>query len=172
MERRGNVDRGRDSVQELQTLSLRSLMFFLQATIVTVSNDNESHGPLKVLCVDDNEDAADTLGELLSIAGHDVAICHDGASALGVVESGFEPDVAILDISMPGIDGCQLAAALRARRGGDDLLLVAVTALGDYRSFERMADSGFDLHFTKPVLPESIYAVLDERSAQLAESRH
>ena len=53
----------------------------------------------------------------------------------------------------------------RARRGGNDMLLVAVTALGDYRSLERMADSGFDLHFTKPVVPESIYAVLDERSA-------
>ena len=139
---------------------------------MTVSNDNQTHEPLNVLCVDDNEDAADTLGEMLSIVGHNAAICHDGASALGVVESGFEPNVAILDINMPGIDGCQLAEALRTRRGGNDMLLVAVTALGDYRSLERMADSGFDLHFTKPVVPESIYAVLDERSAQLAESRH
>jgi two-component system OmpR family response regulator len=138
------------------------------------AHDKPSHGPLKVLCVDDNEDAADTLGEILSIAGHDVAVCHDGASALATVEAGFRPDVAVLDISMPGIDGCQLASALRAERDEDDLLLVAVTALGDYRSLERMADSGFDLHFTKPVMPESLYGVLDERSAQLAanDSRH
>jgi CheY-like chemotaxis protein len=133
---------------------------------------NGSPPPLKVLCVDDNADAADTLGQMLAIQGHDVAIRHDGASALTAVESGFEPDVAILDISMPGIDGCQVAEALRARRGGDGVLIVAVTALGDYRSLERMADSGFDLHFTKPVLPESLYGVLDECAARIGASRH
>jgi CheY-like chemotaxis protein len=137
---------------------------------MTDSHDTPPHGPLKVLCVDDNEDAADTLGEMLSIAGHDVTVCHDGASALAMIESGLRPDVAVLDINMPGIDGCQLAAALRADRDENDLLLVAATALGDYHSLERMADSGFDLHFTKPVMPESIYGVLDERAAQLAES--
>ena len=136
------------------------------------SHDISSPEPLKVLCVDDNEDAADTLGEMLSISGHEVAVCHDGESALGVVESGFHPDVAILDINMPGIDGCQLAAALRARGDNDDLLLIAVTALGDYRSLERMADSGFDLHYTKPILPESLYGILDQRSAELAGWRH
>ena len=136
------------------------------------ANPHDTSEPLKVLCVDDNEDAADTLGEMLAINGHDVAVCHDGESALGVVEGGFRPDVAILDINMPGIDGCQLAAALRARGDNDDLLLIAVTALGDYGSLERMADSGFDLHYTKPVLPENLYSVLHERSAQLAASRH
>lgn len=137
---------------------------------MTDSHDTQWHGSLKVLCVDDNEDAADTLGEMLAMAGHEVVVCHDGASALAAVEAGFRPDVAVLDISMPGIDGCQLAAALRADRDEGDLLLVAATALGDYRSLERMADSGFDLHFTKPVMPESLYGVLDERAAQLAES--
>jgi CheY-like chemotaxis protein len=141
---------------------------------MTDSHDTQTHGHLKVLCVDDNEDAADSLGEMLVMAGHDVTVCHDGASALAAVQAGFRPDVAVLDISMPGIDGCQLAAALRADRDENDLLLVAATALGDYRSLERMADSGFDLHFTKPVMPESLYGVLDERAAQLAEgpSRH
>ena len=138
----------------------------------TDPNRDPSPEPLKVLCVDDNVDAADTLGQVLSIVGYDVSVCHDGAAALAAVESGFRPDVAILDVSMPGIDGCQLAAALRARRDGGDLLIVAVTALGDYRSLERMADSGFDLHFTKPVLPESLYGMLDERSAQIAAARH
>jgi len=140
---------------------------------MTDSQDPQAHSSLKVLCVDDNEDAADTLGEMLAMAGHDVTVCHDGASALAAVEAGFRPDVAVLDISMPGIDGCQLAAALRADRNENDLLLVAATALGDYRSLERMADSGFDLHFTKPVMPESLYGVLDERAAQLADpSQH
>jgi two-component system OmpR family response regulator len=134
------------------------------------SHDRQPHGPLRVLCVDDNADAADSLGEMLSLAGHEVVVCHDGADALAAVDGGFDPDVAVLDINMPGIDGCQLASALREDRGQDNLLLVAVTALGDYRSLERMADSGFDLHFTKPVLPESIFDVLGERAAQLAET--
>jgi CheY-like chemotaxis protein len=134
-------------------------------------DDDPAPRPLKVLCVDDNRDAADTLGQMLSMVGHDVSVCHDGASALAAVEHGFHPDVAILDISMPGIDGCQLAAALR-KQGLNEILIVAVTALGDYGSLERMADSGFDLHFTKPVLPENIYGVLDERSARIAAARH
>jgi CheY-like chemotaxis protein len=135
------------------------------------ANGHGSPEPLRVLCVDDNEDAADTLGEMLTMAGHEVAVCHDGSSALVVVEGGFRPDVAVLDINMPGIDGCRLAEALRGQCGGDDLLLVAVTALGDYHSLERMADAGFHLHFTKPVMPESLFCVLEERAEQLAAAR-
>ena len=124
--------------------------------------------PLRILCVDDNADAADSLGEMLSMAGHGVMVCHDGATALAVIAGGFRPDVCVLDISMPGINGYQLAAALRATRDEDDLLLIAVTALGDYRSLERMADSGFDLQFTKPVFAQDLYDALNDRAAQLA----
>jgi CheY-like chemotaxis protein len=126
--------------------------------------------PLRILCVDDNADAADSLGEMLSMAGHSVMVCHDGETALAVIAGGFRPEVCILDISMPGIDGCQLAAELRARRGADDLLLVAVTALGDYESLERMADCGFDLQFTKPVMPEDLYDALNDCASRLAYS--
>jgi len=167
-------NKGTSPARELQSLISVFAVALSQSEDMNDSHDKPPHGTLKVLCVDDNEDAADTLGEMLAIAGHEVAVCHDGASALAAVQAGFRPDVAVLDISMPGIDGCQLAAALRADRDESDLLLVAATALGDYGSLERMADSGFDLHFTKPVMPESIYGVLEERAAQLAgaESRH
>ena len=123
---------------------------------------------MRVLCVDDNVEAADSLGEMLALAGHEVVVRHDGAAAIEVVNAGFRPDVCVLDITMPGIDGCQLAAALRATRDENDLLLVAVTALGDYRSLERMADSGFDLQFTKPVSPHDLYSALNYRASQLA----
>jgi two-component system OmpR family response regulator len=123
---------------------------------------------MRVLCVDDNQEAADSLGEMLALAGHEVVVRHDGAAAIDVVNAGFRPDVCVLDITMPGIDGCQLAAALRATRDENDLLLVAVTALGDYRSLERMADSGFDLQFTKPVSPHDLYSALNYRASQLA----
>jgi CheY-like chemotaxis protein len=60
------------------------------------------------------------------------------------------------------MDGCELARRLRAGPDGDRLLLVALTALGDYNSLERMADSGFDLHFTKPVAPADLYAAFND----------
>ena len=122
---------------------------------------------MRVLCVDDNWDAADSLGELLAMAGHEVVVRHNGSAALEVIQAGFRPDVCVLDISMPGIDGCQLAATLRAARGEGDLLLVAVTALNDYRSLERMAESGFDLQFTKPVWPQDLYNAINNRASQL-----
>jgi CheY-like chemotaxis protein len=125
---------------------------------------------MRILCVDDNRDAADSLGEMLAMAGHEVVVRHDGAAAIEVVNAGFRPDVCVLDISMPGIDGCQLAAALRATRDENNLLLVAVTALGDYKSLERMADSGFDHQFTKPVSPKDLYEALNYRAGQLAAS--
>ena len=133
------------------------------------SLERHSHEPLKILCVDDNIDAADSLGEMLSMAGHRVSVCHDGTSALAKIEAGYRPDVCVFDISMPGVDGYQLASKLRSQRDEKDLLLVAATALGDYRALEEMANAGFDLHFTKPVPPESLYEVLHERAARLAE---
>ena len=136
------------------------------------SHDILSPEPLKVLCVDDNEDAADTLGEMLSISGHEVAVCHDGESALGVVESGFHPDVAILDINMPGIDGCQLAAALAPA--------ATMTTSCSSRSLRWAITARSNGWPTRALtcitpsrsLPENLYSVLHERSAQLAASRH
>jgi CheY-like chemotaxis protein len=123
---------------------------------------------MRVLCVDDNFDAADSLGELLAMAGHEVIVRHNGSAALEAIAQGFRPDVCVLDISMPGIDGCQLASTLRAARGEGDLLLVAVTALNDYRSLERMAESGFDLQFTKPVWPQDLYNAINDRALRMS----
>lgn len=115
--------------------------------------------PLRVLCVDDHVDTAESLGTLLSLNGYHVETATDGEAALARAP-GFRPQACVLDITMPGIDGNELARRFRAEPGGNDVLLVALTALGDYRSLERMADSGFDLHFAKPVEPTDLYAAL------------
>lgn len=115
---------------------------------------------LRVLCVDDNADAADSLGDILGLVGCQVLVTHDGASALARVDQ-FVPQVCILDISMPEIDGCELARRLRARPGSENQLFIALTALGDYNALERMAEAGFDLHFTKPLPPAELYEVLN-----------
>src|SRR5262245_32526936 len=116
---------------------------------------------LRVLCVDDNEDAADSLGTLLTMVGCATVVTHDAASALAQVEQ-FRPQAGVLDITMPGMDGCELARRLRAGPGGKEMLLIALTALGDHNSLERIADSGFDLYFAKPVPPRELYAVLND----------
>ncbi len=117
---------------------------------------------LRVLCVDDNEDAADSLGTLLGMVGCDVAVSNNAADALARADA-FRPQAFVLDITLKETDwdGCRLARTLRDAPGGNDVLLIALTALGDYHSLERIADAGFDLYFTKPVAPARLYAALN-----------
>jgi CheY-like chemotaxis protein len=111
--------------------------------------------------VDDHPDTAESLGTLLSLSGYEVAVAIDGEAALARAAE-FRPQVCVLDITMPGIDGNELARRFRAEPGGEDQLLVALTALGDYPALERMADSGFDLHFAKPVEPDDLFAAITD----------
>ncbi|MEP7345539.1 MAG: response regulator [Gemmatimonadaceae bacterium] len=103
----------------------------------------------RVLIVDDNEDAASSLGALLEIKGHRVALCHDGLGALAVAER-FQPDVALLDIDLPGIDGYELAERLRAQDGTRTTVLVALSGYGSAMDRARARAAGFDHHITKP----------------------
>jgi signal transduction histidine kinase len=105
-------------------------------------------GQMRVMIVDDNVDAATTTAELLSVLGHHVQVAHDGKSALALIQQ-MQPDVAILDIGLPDIDGFELAEA--ARRAGYVGKLVALTGYGQDRDRRRSLDAGFDLHLTKPV---------------------
>ncbi len=109
-----------------------------------------SAGGRKILVVEDNADAADTLAEYLGALGHDVRVAPDGRTALGAVAEGA-PDVVLLDIGLPGIDGYEVARRLRARDGGARLLLVALTGYGQPEDRARSRAAGFDLHLTKPV---------------------
>ena len=104
---------------------------------------------LRILVVDDNEDAADSLTMLLETLGHELATAHDGAGALDLA-AGFHPDVALLDVGMPGMDGYELARRLRADPAQQGLLLAAMTGWGEERDRERAREAGFDHHFRKP----------------------
>jgi len=109
--------------------------------------------------VDDNRDAADSLGALLRLVGFDARVCHDAATAL-TVAAGFAPEAYVLDVTMPGMDGCELATSLRRGPRGRDLFLVAVTAHGDGEATDRTAAAGFDLHLVKPVAPQTLIDAL------------
>jgi two-component system, OmpR family, response regulator len=109
----------------------------------------------RILVVDDNKDAATTLGILLANSGYHVETCFDGCSALATAER-FDPDACVLDINMPGMDGYELARRLRAKRPDRPPVFATVTAYEDYKHLETAADVGFDLHFTKPADPGDV----------------
>jgi PAS domain S-box-containing protein len=106
----------------------------------------------RVLVVDDNVDGAETLGRLLAALGHTVEVCHDPVAALGVVER-LRPEVALLDIGLPVLDGYQLAARIRALAGGRDCRLVALTGYGQEADKLRSQACGFEQHLVKPISP-------------------
>ncbi len=117
----------------------------------------------RILVVDDNAEAADLLGELLTRAGHDVVVAYDGPQALEAVDS-FVPDVAVLDIGLPRIDGWDLAGRLR-RRFGDQLRLIAVTGYGQPSDRARSLEVGFEAHLVKPVEARTILAQIAPAAA-------
>jgi PAS domain S-box-containing protein len=122
--------------------------------------------PLRVLIVDDNVDAATVLGELVGMLGHEVALAEDGPAALAAAAAA-PPDVVLLDIGLPGMDGYEVAARLRAA-GHTRTALVALTGYGREGDVQRSRGAGFDQHLVKPVelaQLQRIIANLRERSA-------
>jgi CheY-like chemotaxis protein len=107
--------------------------------------------------VDDNHDIADSEVMLLQLAGFDARACYSGSSAL-TEAADFLPDVCLLDMNMPGMDGDEVA--VRLRRGGRPLVLVAVTAMTDPAGHRRIQAAGFDRHLIKPVAPHDLLAAV------------
>lgn len=116
--------------------------------------------PKRVLVVDDNEDAASLLSELLTLNGYHVSTAFDGPSALEAAEV-LEPEVAVLDIGLPVMDGYELAQRLRARHQSLRLL-IALTGYGQPSDRERSAAAGFAVHLAKPVSVDQILRLLEE----------
>jgi CheY-like chemotaxis protein len=96
---------------------------------------------------------------LLEIEGHAVTVVHDGQQALAAIETS-RPDVALLDIGMPEIDGYEVARQVRGDSRGQRTLLIAITGWGQEQDKARAMAAGFDLHFTKPVELEHLIALL------------
>jgi CheY-like chemotaxis protein len=106
--------------------------------------------PLQVLVVDDNVDAAESLATLLRLAGHTVKVAHNGAVALEAAAA-LPPDVTVLDIGLPGMDGYSVARQLRQRPETRDAVLIAVTGYGRDEDRVLSRQAGFDHHFVKPL---------------------
>ena len=104
----------------------------------------------RVLVVDDNRDAADTLGALLELQGVQVAIAYDGVSAVQAVRD-EEADVVVMDIGMPQVNGYEAARRIRSHPSGKRVTLIALTGWGQYADRRLAVQAGFDFHFVKPV---------------------
>ncbi len=117
------------------------------------------HRSRRILIADDNVDNADTLAMMLRAMGHEVCVARDGAAALHEAEH-FAPDVALLDIGMPQLNGYDVARAIRAAPWGRDLLLVALTGWGQDEDRRRSHDAGFDHHLVKPVEVRALEEIL------------
>jgi signal transduction histidine kinase/ActR/RegA family two-component response regulator/PAS domain-containing protein len=122
-----------------------------------------SFGRRRVLVVDDNADAADSLGMLLGVLGADARVEHDGGAALGVLET-WRPAVVLLDLGMPLMDGFEVARRIRADRRHDHVMLVAVTGWGQEKDRQRTRAAGFDHHLVKPFDLDALQKVLAEAS--------
>ncbi len=120
------------------------------AVVATAPDAECSHNPLRVLVVDDNEQVAESTAVLLELDGHVVRMACNGLEALQIAGE-FRPQVVLLDIGLPGMDGYETARQLRAQAHGDTFYLVAVTGYGDAAARARSRMAGFDAHLAKPV---------------------
>jgi CheY-like chemotaxis protein len=116
----------------------------------------------RIVVIDDNQDAAESLAMLLRLKGHDVQIAYDGPSGLALALDGA-PDCVLVDIGLPGMDGYEVAKRLRSRDGNGRTLLIALTGYGQQEDRARSQQAGFDHHLVKPVAQNVLEDVLRAR---------
>ena len=121
---------------------------------------NCASGSRRILLADDNRDALDSLAELLAIAGHETHKAGDGAQALEAATR-LRPDVILLDIGMPGMDGYEVARRIRAQPWGREPTLVALTGWGQDNDRKRSSEAGFDAHWVKPLELNRLWNLLE-----------
>jgi CheY-like chemotaxis protein len=117
--------------------------------------------PLRVLVIEDNSDAAETLGDLLRLFGHEAEVALSGPAGLDVARN-LRPDVVLCDIGLPGMDGYSVADSLRSEPATQATRLVALTGYSRDSDRQRTRDAGFDLHLVKPVEPLELKRLLEE----------
>jgi CheY-like chemotaxis protein len=130
------------------------------------SRDGSRH---RILVVDDNRDAADSLALVLRLTGHQIEMAHDGLEAVQAAAV-FRPDVVLLDIGMPRMNGYEVARYLREQPWGKDMALIALSGWGQEKDKQRALEAGFDHHLTKPVEAaalEKLLALLRPMAPQL-----
>jgi signal transduction histidine kinase len=130
-----------------------------EAPVAPIRVAPQKHGAARILVVDDLAASAETLMTLLEMEGFEVRIAHEGQAALAVARE-FHPDVVLLDIGLPGMNGFEVAHGLRSQPESRDALLIALTGYGEAESRTRSAQAGFDFHMVKPADVNLLLAML------------
>jgi len=148
--------------------------FVLRLPVVPASAEAEPEGdeeagrdapvPLRILVADDNSDAVESMGMMLSLMGNEVRTVRDGVQAVEEAAA-FRPDVVLLDIGMPRLNGYDAARRIRGEPWGKDMILVALTGWGQEEDKRLAQEAGFDQHFTKPVSPAVVADLMDRLHA-------
>jgi CheY-like chemotaxis protein len=120
-----------------------------------------------ILVVDDNSEAADLMVELLTLCGHTAVAAYSGVDGLSLAER-FKPEIILLDLTMPGMDGFAVAKIFRESESYRGVVLVAFTALSDPITTARVAHEGFDYHLPKPVSIGRVMDVISKARSQIA----
>jgi CheY-like chemotaxis protein len=115
----------------------------------------------RILVVDDNVDMAEMLAQLLTLEGQEVRTAHDGSTALAAVAS-FQPQLVLLDIGLPGINGFEVASRIRQQPALKNVLLAALTGYSQEEDRQRCQAAGFDYHLVKPVTLKTLLALLGD----------
>jgi CheY-like chemotaxis protein len=115
---------------------------------------------MRVLVVEDNRDAAQSLAVVLRLYGHDVQVADDGPSGLAAAQAN-PPDVIFLDIGLPGMDGWEVVRQLRQMTFERRPSVIAVTGYGNVGDRKRSYEAGVDMHFTTPAEPKRLKSILD-----------
>jgi CheY-like chemotaxis protein len=136
-----------------------------QATAVTTDSGARGSSSRRVLIADDNPDGAEMIAMLLRMSGHEVYVAHSGAQALELAAR-EKPDVALLDIGMPGLSGYELAMRIRGEAWGARMTLIAVTGWGQEEDKRKARAAGFDQHFTKPMDPISLESIFESTTSE------
>jgi CheY-like chemotaxis protein len=123
----------------------------------------------RILVVDDNHDSALSLAMMLSILGHETRTAHDGESAVETAES-FLPEVVLLDIGLPKLNGYEVAQRIREQAWGTSMFLIAVTGWGQDEDRQRSSEVGLNVHMVKPVEPAALERLLAELRRDQASS--
>ena len=114
----------------------------------------------RLLVVDDNKDAAESMSMLLEMWGHEVAFAYDGPSALETAQE-WRPEAVFLDIGLPGMDGYEVAERLRELPQAKDAILIAITGYGQEDDLARSKRAGINHHLVKPVAPDALRSLID-----------
>lgn len=139
---------------------------------MATADSDAPRGPtaLRVLVVDDNVDAAEALSAVLASLGCATAVAYNGAQGLAA-SAAFDPHLALIDLEMPDMSGCDLLRLLKAAQAGSSAWLICLTGRGHPEDRRLCLEAGFDDFFTKPMLPESLIHVVAAANAALGGKR-